>query len=123
MEVARNGGQKARIIAEAQKTGTFLALVFASEYLDDKDKAIQQAAAQAVMNIGLEHGEYDGNAVRKLLTRTAEVLEGPDSDYQQKAIQKHLSEMSSGAGFRSDASRVGKECANTGRFRRSAYPY
>src|SRR3546814_20399350 len=51
------------------------------------------------MNIGLEHGEYDGNAVRKLLTRTAEVLEGPDSDYQKKAIQKHLSEMSSGAGF------------------------
>src|SRR3546814_5508664 len=97
MEVARNGGQKARIIAEAQKTGTFLALVFAGEYLDDKDKAIQQAAAQAVMNIGLEHGEYDGNAVRKLLTRTAEVLEGPDSDYQKKAIQKHLSEMSSGA--------------------------
>src|SRR3546814_505850 len=31
MEVARNGGQKARIIAEAQKTGTFLALVFRSE--------------------------------------------------------------------------------------------
>src|SRR3546814_1384289 len=95
MEVARNGGQKARIIAEAQKTGTFLALVFAGEYLDDKDKAIQQAAAQAVMNIGLEHGEYDGNAVRKLLTRTAEVLEGPDSDYQKKAIQKHLSDMRS----------------------------
>lgn len=97
MEMARTVEQKKRIIAEVQKTGTFPALMFAGRYLDEEDVA--PAAAQAVMNIALDHKEYYGAAVRSLINKTNEVLQGQDADYQKEALRKHLAEMPAGEGF------------------------
>ncbi|TCS86735.1 HEAT repeat protein [Anseongella ginsenosidimutans] len=97
MEIAKSAEQKKRIIAEVQKTGTFPALIFAGGFLNESD--VQQAAAQAVMNIALDHKEYYGRAVKELLNKTIEVLKGQDSDYQKQAIRKHLSEMPADDGF------------------------
>jgi hypothetical protein len=71
--------------------------VFAGEFLDST--SLQQEAANAVMNIALSNKEFNGNIVRRLLTKTAELLKGGDSEYLKVAIQKHLSEMPGGAGF------------------------
>ncbi|HYH56370.1 MAG TPA: DUF1080 domain-containing protein, partial [Anseongella sp.] len=97
MDIAKTVGQKRRIIAEAQKTGTFPALMFVGSYLEESD--LRQAAAQAVMNIALDHKEYYGTAVKELLNKTINSLQGQDSDYQKEAIRKHLSEMPSDEGF------------------------
>lgn len=97
MENARNLDQKKRIIAEAQKTGTFPALVFVGSYLDEP--GLEQAAAQAVMNITLDHKEYYGTAVRELVNKTIQTLQGQDSDYQKEALRKLLTDMPAGEGF------------------------
>lgn len=97
MEIAKTAEQKQLIIAEAQKTGTFPALVFAGNYLEDDE--LKAAAAQAVMNIALDHKEYYGTSVKDLLNKTIAALQGQDSDYQRQAIKKHLAEMPEGEGL------------------------
>lgn len=97
MEIAKTDARKNRILQEIGKTGTFQGLIYAGKFLEEKP--LQQTAANAVMNIGLNHKEYTGPEVVRLLTRAAEVLDNPDADYQRKAIRKHLSEMPAGEGF------------------------
>ncbi|MBF9255458.1 DUF1080 domain-containing protein [Pontibacter sp. 172403-2] len=97
MALAKTPEQQQLILKEVAGLHTFPALVFAGKYLDKP--ALQQAAAQAVMNIGLSDENYTGDIVRDLLNKTAQVLEGPDSEYQIKAIQKFLAEMPQGEGF------------------------
>lgn len=97
MEIAGTDAQKVAILKEIEKTGTFLGLIYTGKFLDVKP--LQQAAAQAVMNIALNHKEYTGEEVTRLLTRVIAVLDNPDADYQRKAIRKHLAEMPAGAGF------------------------
>lgn len=97
MEIAKMPSQQNTILGHVSRTGTFTALMFAGKYLDDK--AVQQAAAQAVMNIALNHKEYVGTAVRQLLEKAAAVLDNPDAGYQREAIRKHLAEMPQEEGF------------------------
>lgn len=97
LEIARNTAQKKMVLEQIQKTGTFLGLVTAGEYLEDKD--LQQTACQAVMNIALGNKAYYGEVVTRLLNRVLEVLSGTDSDYQKQAIRKHLAELPEGEGF------------------------
>lgn len=97
MEIAKTDAQKNTILKQIEATGTFLALLYAGEFLDNKP--VQQAAANAVMNIALGHKEYTGENVKELLNKVITVLDNPDAQYQKQAIQKHLNEMPDEVGF------------------------
>ncbi|RDV15301.1 DUF1080 domain-containing protein [Pontibacter diazotrophicus] len=97
MELARTKEQKRLILQQVERNRTFPALVFAAKYLDDPE--LQQEAALAVMNIALSNKEFQGDVVREHLTKTMQVLEGPDSEYQKEAISTFLAEMPEGEGF------------------------
>lgn len=97
MNLAKTDEQKELILKELPKYKTFNAMLFAGEYLDNA--AVQQAAAQAVMSIGLANKNFYGAEIRELLTKTSSVLKGQDSEYQKESIRKHLAEMPAGDGF------------------------
>lgn len=90
MEIAQTITQKTAILQQIEKTGTFQGLVYAGCFLDDQP--LQQAAANAVMNIALSNKEYAGKNVRELLTKVMQVLDNPDAHYQKEAIKKYLAE-------------------------------
>ncbi len=89
--------EKIEILKQIQGTNTFLGLIYAGKFLDEKP--LQQAACQAVMNIALNNKAYYGEEVTALLNKVIERLSGQDSEYQKKAIQKHLAEMPKEDGF------------------------
>lgn len=95
MEVAKTDEQKNIILKQVERTGTFLGML--GEFLNQKP--VQQAAANAVMNIALGNKEYYGANVRELLNKVMQVLDNPDAGYQKEAIKKHLAEMPQGEGF------------------------
>lgn len=97
MDVAKTDANRNLILQKVQETGTFLALLYAGEYLDDT--SVQQSAAQVVMNIALSHPQYTGKNVRALLEKVSQVLDNPDADYQREGIKKHLVEMPDEVGF------------------------
>lgn len=82
MEIAKTDAQKIAILQQIENTGTFLGMLYAGEFLDQKP--VQQAAANAVMNIALGNKEYMGANVRTLLNKVMEVLDNPDAGYQRK---------------------------------------
>lgn len=97
MEIAKTDEQKNAVLKRIEKTGTFLGMIYAGEFLDQKP--VQQAAANAVMNIALGNKEYFGTGVRELLNKVMNVLDNPDAGYQKQAIKKHLAEMPESEGF------------------------
>ena len=97
MEVSRTDEQRRTILQRIGRTGTFLAMIYAGEYLDNQ--ALQQTAANAVMNIALDHKDYTGTLVRGLLKKVSAVLNNSDADYQRENIRKHLEEMPLEEGF------------------------
>lgn len=97
MAVAKTDKQKNDILKQVQATNTFQGLFFAGQYLDQK--AIQQSAAQAVMNIALNNKNYTGEGVEALLNKVIDVLDNPDAGYQKEGIKKHLREVSMKNGF------------------------
>lgn len=97
MEIAKTNEQKNNILRRIERTGTFLAMIYAGEFLDNKP--VQQSAANAVMNIALNHPEYTGQVVKDLLNKVIQVLDNPDAGYQKESIRKHLGEMPSGEGY------------------------
>ena len=62
----KTDAQKIAILQQIEKTGTFLGMLYAGEFLDQKP--VQQAAANAVMNIALGNKEYMGANVRGYYT-------------------------------------------------------
>lgn len=97
MDIAKTPEQKKNIMNNIQRTGTFTALVYSGKFLDDK--AVQQEAAQSVMNIALNNKTFTGPVVSDLLEKVIAVLNNPDADYQKQAIRKHLSEAPETEGF------------------------
>lgn len=97
LDISRTDAQKNTILNRMGNTGSYLGILKAGEYLDNK--ATQQSAAQAVMNIALANGQYTGKNVELLLNKVMNVLDNPDADYQKKAIQKYLNEMPKEEGF------------------------
>jgi len=96
MEVAQTVEQKQQILKDLQQSKCLNAILFAGKYLDNA--ALQQAAAQAVMNITLA-GEYNGDLVKELLNKTISIITGPDSGYQKEGMRKYIAEMKAGEGF------------------------
>ena len=97
MEVAKTDTQKNRILRSINRTGTFLAMLYAGEFLDQS--ALKENAAQAVMGIALANKDYTGKIVRDLLNKAASALNNADADYQRQAIRKHLDEMPEEEGY------------------------
>jgi len=97
MNLTKTDAQKEMILKELSRYRTFNALLFAGKYLDNP--ATQQAAAQAVMNIGLSNKDFYNTEIRDLLTKAASLLKGQDSEYQKESIRKHLAELPAGEGF------------------------
>lgn len=93
MEVAKTDKQRSNILKQIQKAGTFQGLIFAGQFLDDKNKEVQQSAAQAVMNIALGNKDFVGSDVEALLNKVLDVLDNPDAGYQKEGIKKHLREV------------------------------
>ena len=99
MEMAQTDEQKGIILRQIGRAGTFLGMLYAGEFLDNKP--LQQIAANAVRDIALNNKEYTGQLVRDLLNKVSNVLNNPDADYQREAIRKHLSEIPEGEGYAS----------------------
>ncbi|SDM72709.1 DUF1080 domain-containing protein [Pedobacter antarcticus] len=97
MAVAVKPEQKQQFLRQLGSAKTFNALVFAGKYLDDP--ALQQAAAQAIMNIAIADKSLNGSIVRNLIEKTMGLLTGGDSDYEKEGLRKLLAEMPAGEGF------------------------
>ncbi|MDR1562122.1 MAG: DUF1080 domain-containing protein [Dysgonamonadaceae bacterium] len=97
MEIAKTDNQRNLILKHIGQTGTYLALLYAGEFLDQA--ALKENAAQAVMTVALNHKEYTGANVTALLEAAAAALSNPDADYQRQSIRKHLSELPQEKGF------------------------
>ncbi len=99
MEIAKTSEQKALILKEIQQTGTFLALMYAAEFLDSNDRNVRSAAVYAVWNIARNHPEYTGDNVKAILNRLLTMFDGPDARYDADALKQHLSQMPDETGF------------------------
>lgn len=97
MAIAKTPEQQQQILKATAQAKSFNALVFAGKYLDDP--ALQQAAANAVMNITAGDKSFHGTIVRDLLNKTIAVITGPDAEYQKEGMRKYLAEMPAGEGF------------------------
>jgi len=96
MAVAKTPAQQQQIFKDTEQAKCFNAIVFAGQYLDNA--ALQQAAANAVMNITMA-GTYNGDIVKGLLNKTIAVITGGDAGYQKEGMRKYISEMKPGEGF------------------------
>ena len=97
MEVAKTDAQKNTILNQIGRTGTFLAFLYAGEFIDIP--ALKETASNAVVNIALNHPEYTGENVIELLNKAGAALNNPDADYQRQSIRKHIDEMPKEKGF------------------------
>ncbi|MDR1610542.1 MAG: DUF1080 domain-containing protein [Candidatus Symbiothrix sp.] len=97
LEIAETDAQKKEILKQLGRTGSYLGLLSAGNYLDVP--AVRQEAAGAVMDIALNNKAFTGKTVKTLLEKTAKVLDNPDAGYQREAIRKHLDEMPDEEGF------------------------
>lgn len=97
MAVAKTPAQQQQILKDAEQAKCFNTLLFAGKYLDNA--ALQQAAANAVMNVALADKSYKGAIVKDLLNKTIAAIKGGDSEYQKEAMRKYLVEMPAGDGF------------------------
>lgn len=72
MEKATSDSQKASILKSVAQTGTFQALIYAAQYLDDA--TLKNTAAEAVKDIALSHPEYNGINTRSYLKSAQKIL-------------------------------------------------
>ncbi len=97
MAVAKTPAQQKQIIKDIESAKCLNSLLFVGKYLDTPD--LQQAAANAVMNIALADNSYNGEIVKGLINKTIATIKGGDSQYQIEAMRKYLAEMPAGEGF------------------------
>ena len=97
MEVAKTDAQKNTILNQIGRTRTYLAMLYAGEFIDVP--ALKETASVAVMNIALNNPDYTGENVIALLNKAGAALSNPDADYQRQSIKKHIEEMPKEKGF------------------------
>ncbi|NDV78833.1 HEAT repeat domain-containing protein [Dysgonomonas sp. 511] len=91
LDIAKTDKQKNQILKHLGNVKNLQALLLAGKYLDDK--ALQQNAANSVMDIALANKDLTGNEVKALLNKVVDLLDNPDAAYQRAALRKHLGEM------------------------------
>lgn len=103
MHQANTAAEKSAVIRGVGSLRTFLALMFVSEYLDDKE--LSRAASRSVMQIALPTADarpgLTGNVVRATLQKILDKLEGQDSQYEVIDIQTYLANMPYTKGYES----------------------
>jgi HEAT repeat protein len=103
MTLADTREEKTAVIRTVGNLRGFLALVFVSKYLDDKD--LNKAAGRSVMQIALPTSDarpgLTGNIVRNTLQKILDKLEGQDSQYEVIDIQTYLANLPHTKGFES----------------------
>jgi hypothetical protein len=101
MSIATNIKDKTAVLRAAGSLRTFLALVFVSRYLDDKD--LNRAAGRSVMQIALPTSDarpgLTGAFVRATLQKILDKVEGQDSQYEVIDIQTYLANMPTTKGY------------------------
>ena len=101
MNQAKTTAEKTAVIRAAGNLRSFLALMFVSKYLDDKD--LNRAASRSVMQIALPTADarpgLTGSVVRATLQKILDKLEGQDSQYEVIDIQTYLANMPYTKGF------------------------
>ncbi|MGC1242006.1 MAG: family 16 glycoside hydrolase [Chryseosolibacter sp.] len=101
MNEASTTAEKSAVLRTAGNLRTFLALMFVSQYLDDKD--LNRVASRSVMQIALPTSDarpgLTGAVVRNTLQKILDKLEGQDSQYEVIDIQTYLANMPYTKGF------------------------
>ena len=97
MEIAQTDEQKQSILKEIGKTGTFLGLLYAGEFLNQP--TLSASAANAVLSIAQSNKDLMGTNVRDILQKASALLNDPDASYEREAITKRIAEMPQGEGF------------------------
>ncbi|QBQ41966.1 DUF1080 domain-containing protein [Sphingobacterium psychroaquaticum] len=95
--LAQNVNQKRSALGSLQATGTYQAMIFAAQFLDDAE--LKGAATNTAMNIAMDDKSFVGPDVRNILERANANLSGSESSYLREAIVRHLAEMPQGAGY------------------------
>jgi HEAT repeat protein len=93
--------RKIKILDECGELKCYQTLFFLAKYLDDP--ALSAAAASSVMSVALPSGSdsgMTGDIARELLTKTAKLLKGAESDYDREKILKYLAALPAGEGFK-----------------------
>lgn len=99
MEISKTNEQKVAILRRIQQTGTYLALLYAGEFLDANDVTVRSAAAYAVAGIALSNKDYTGDPVKGLLKRVMTMLDGEDARYEINAVKEHVETLPNEVGF------------------------
>ncbi len=101
MPLATSTEQKLMVIDRLGNLRTFLSLVYTSDFIDDK--ALQADAANAIMQIALppsgKQVGLTGEIVKSVLSRSAGLLTGAESDYDKEKIKKYLASMPDEKGY------------------------
>ena len=99
LEIAQSPAHKQTILRQITRTNTFLGLIIAGRYLDDRNTDVQQAAVQTVSAIALANPQYYGPEITALLNKAIAVNRDPEAEYQKQAILNHLADMPNDEGF------------------------
>jgi len=94
---ARNETQRRSALQTLGATGTYQALIFAGDKMSDPE--LKSTAAYTAMNIALDHKEYYGTDVRRILQEVIQTLSGSESSYLREAVVRHLAEMPQKEGY------------------------
>lgn len=93
MKTVSTKKEQAYILSEIGKTGTFLGMMYAGQYISSE--TLGKTAAAAVAEIALQHPEYDGTNTRKLLRSCVNLLKGKT----RKDVHDFLNTPTAGEGF------------------------
>ncbi len=101
MPLAANNKEKQLVISALGKIKTFLALIYTSQFIDDKN--LQQTACRSIVKIALpasgkKVGFY-GVQVKTILEKVEQLISGPESNYIKINIRKYINAMPKGDGF------------------------
>lgn len=96
-DVTADVAQKRRILSALEPTQTYIAMMFAGQFINDNE--LGRAAANTVMNIALERKDFYGDDVEGLLNQVVSTLSGSESSYLREAVLKHLAELPEGKGY------------------------
>ncbi|MDM1295525.1 DUF1080 domain-containing protein [Sphingobacterium sp. N143] len=94
--VAKNPEQQKAALFALQPTGTYQALVFAADKMNDPQ--LGEAAANTAMNIAMDNKFY-GRKVKEVLEQVIGKLTGSESGYLKEAIVRYLAEMPMKEGY------------------------
>ena len=101
MPLAVNNEQKLSVVDRLGDLRTFPALIYAANFLDDKD--LQADAASSVLQIALPGSGklmgLTGYITKGILNKSIGLLKGPESDYDKEKIKKYLASMPEEKGY------------------------